>query len=97
MIPSGYSADNYGRADAAKYTEDATIRAHVQERQIGDESVRAGRDEPLQRVVLTIRKRDNVTPSSRFKWRGKTLRVINVASPGSMRRRQIVECAYAGD
>lgn len=97
MVPASYGSDSFGRADNSEFVPDETIRANVDERLTGQEAIRAARDEPFQRVVLTIRAKSNVTTNSRFEWRGKTLRVINVGSPGVMRRYQRIECAYAGD
>lgn len=89
--------DEYGRAASSRFTEAGTFRARVRERDLGTENIRAGRDEPLQRVMVTLRHRDDVTTRAKFRWRGRTLRIVNVGAADVRHRYLVCECAYAGD
>lgn len=98
LIPASYGSDSYGRADASEFVTDKKMRAEVREQTLGGELIRAGSDEPEQRITLTVRYDDAITARSRFLWRGQTLRVINApSSPDVQRRLMEIKCSYAGD
>lgn len=86
--------DEYGEPQES-WSDVARVKASVTP-ESGREVIRGERVDAVQRYLVTIRYRDDVSPRDRLVWQGRTLEIHQAAPmPGAVRRLELV-CSEVG-